>query len=90
MVWHGANEHRVDQILSTHSWLAVPDPQLRSLDLPIAHCDITIVLMGGALGDYAAYVGLGSAGWVAQHGAKLTFEQARSFFPLIKEGLYRT
>lgn len=80
---------RVDRILSTHSWLAVPDPKLRSLDLPIAHCNITIALMGSPLGDYAAYVGLGAAEWVAQHGSKLTFEQARSFFPLIEEGLYR-
>ena len=80
---------RADEVLNTHVWMAVPDPELRPLSLPIAHYPITIVLLGGALGDYAAYVGIGSAGWVAQHGAKLSFDQARAFFPLLNVERYR-
>jgi|SRR5688572_2875053 len=85
-----AQSPAADEILNTHVWSAVPDPELRSLSLPIVHYPIRIVLMGGALGDYAAYVGLGSESWVARHGAKLTFDQARSFFPTIEAERYRS
>lgn len=83
------SEARTDAVLSKHCWVTTPDPELRPLAEPIAHWPITIILLSSPLGDYAAYVGIGSASWVARQGAKLTFEQARSFFPRIKADLYR-
>lgn len=82
-------DERSDRILSTHGWGATPDPELRPLSEPIAHWPILIVLLASPLGDYAAYIGIGSARWVATHGSKLTFEQARSFFPDVAVELYR-
>ncbi len=41
----------------------------------------TVVLVAGAIGDYAAYAGQGSDDWVARHGDKLSFEMACGHFP---------
>lgn len=39
------------------------------------------VLVAGDIGDYACYVGHGSALWVARHGDKISFEEACCHFP---------
>ncbi len=43
-------------------------------------CSITTVLVGGAIGDYAAYSGNGTPGWVAQFGDKISFREASCHF----------
>lgn len=47
------------------------------------------VLVGGAIGDYAAYVGHGDPKWVAEHGDKISFAEAKVHFPSIEESRYR-
>jgi hypothetical protein len=47
------------------------------------------VLVSGSIGDVAVYLGVGSAEWVADHGAKAPFALARGFFPKLEERLYR-
>ena len=45
---------------------------------------VTVVLVAGQIGDYAAYVGCGSkaeADDIARHGDKLSFEEACIHFP---------
>ena len=43
---------------------------------------VTTVLVAGAIGDYAAYTGLGeSVGLIAQFGDKISFEEACVHFP---------
>ena len=39
------------------------------------------VLVQGEIGDYACYVGFGNADFVAQHGDKISFEEACVHFP---------
>lgn len=48
---------------------------------------IVVVLVEGDIGDYAAYAGHGYPDWVAQHGDKISFEEAQVHFPigLVKE-----
>ena len=41
---------------------------------------ITIVLVEGNIGDYAAYAGHGDPEWVAHHGRKLLFGDACRYF----------
>lgn len=48
------------------------------------------VLVEGVIGDYAAYQGIGSDQWVAAHGNKLSFTEARCHFPGITESKYRS
>jgi len=48
------------------------------------------VLVEGDIGDYACYVGHGNAEWVARHGDKIGFEEARAQFPSIQKDKYRT
>ena len=50
---------------------------------------ITTVLVAGAVGDYAAYVGHGRPRWTAEHGAKLCFEEARHHFTKLERRKYR-
>lgn len=52
---------------------------------------VRVVLVGGAIGDYAAYAGSGSEFWVADHGDKISFEEACIHFPggQLKRELYR-
>jgi len=52
---------------------------------------IAVVLVEGQIGDYAAYVGIGSDEWIAKFGDKLSFEEACCHFPggQLKEELYR-
>lgn len=58
---------------------------------PEAPCEITVVLVGGEIGDYAAYVGFGTPDWIARYGDKLSFEEACVHFPggQLKKELYR-
>lgn len=51
---------------------------------------ITTVLVGGAIGDYAAYSGHGIPSWVAKHGDKISFREASCHFPGIEEENYRS
>ena len=44
-------------------------------------CEVSVVLVAGGVGDYAAYVGEGDAQWVADHGDKISFEEACIHFP---------
>jgi len=50
---------------------------------------ITVVLVEGEIGDYAAYVGHGSPEWIARRGDKLGFIEAKVHFPSIEEDRYR-
>lgn len=51
---------------------------------------IKVVLVGGAIGDYAAYAGAGTNQWVADHGDKVSFAEACIHFPgQLKRELYR-
>jgi hypothetical protein len=45
------------------------------------YVDIVVVLVAGAIGDYAAYMGQGSPEWVARFGNKISFEEACGHFP---------
>ncbi len=52
--------------------------------------DYKVVLVGGHVGDYAAYVGQGEDERVAEHGSKLSFKEACIHFPVgLKEENYR-
>jgi hypothetical protein len=42
---------------------------------------VRVVLVAGAVGDYAAYIGVGSAEFVKRFGNKLSFEEACCHFP---------
>ena len=67
----------------------------RHLHLPInldrpAGENVSVVLVAGAIGDYAAYVGLGQDfSLIAEQGDKLSFEEARCHFPGIEREKYR-
>jgi len=52
---------------------------------------VTVVLVAGEIGDYAAYIGIGEPEFVARHGDKLSFTEACEHFPggQLKEDLYR-
>ena len=50
---------------------------------------ITAVLVEGVVGDYAVYVGFGSPEYIAQHGDKLSFDEAKMHFPGIEKENYR-
>ncbi|MCZ7406270.1 MAG: hypothetical protein O8C67_15265 [Candidatus Methanoperedens sp.] len=51
---------------------------------------ISVVLIAGEIGDYAAYIGSGSNEWIAKFGDKLSFEEACIHFPgTLKRELYR-
>lgn len=47
-----------------------------------AGATIRVVLVAGAIGDYAAYAGCGTPEWVARNGDKIPFEEAIVHFPL--------
>lgn len=76
------------QVLASRAWPSTPDPELRSLDEPIVRWPVTAVLLSGGKGDYSAYVGMGSPGWVAKHGAKLSFDEASGLFPGVTSERY--
>ena len=54
---------------------------------------ITAILTEGVVKDLAVYAGhladLQEPEWLTHHGEKLTWEQARFFFPLLPRRLYR-
>jgi len=53
--------------------------------------DVTVVLVAGDIGDYAAYAGAGSDDWIARFGDKVSFEEACVHFPggQLEEAKYR-
>lgn len=53
------------------------------------HRGIRAVLVSGGIGDYAVYLGAGTAEWVSDHGSKLSFDVAKGFFPRITVERYR-
>lgn len=50
---------------------------------------LRVVLVAGAIGDYAAYAGHGSIPFVAAIGQKLSFTEASAYFPQIQKEKYR-
>lgn len=54
----------------------------RGPGLAMMGIDITVVLVAGEIDDYAAYVGIGrDTAWIADHGDKISFEEACVHFP---------
>jgi hypothetical protein len=53
--------------------------------------EVTVVLVEGEIGYYAAYIGCGSPEWIARRGDKISFEEACVHFPggQLKKELYR-
>jgi len=53
--------------------------------------EISVVLVAGAVGDYAAYVGSGLPQDIARHGDKVSFAEACIHFPgeQLEEARYR-
>lgn len=71
--------------LRTYAREAEPDAPARD-----EQSTVTVVLVGGGANDYAAYVGIGSPSFVARHGDKLSFEEARIHFPVgLEKDRYR-
>jgi hypothetical protein len=67
--------------------LSVPGPEV--IDRRTA---FTVVLVRGAVGDYAAYIGAGyDREFVKMYGEKLTYDIAAAFFPsmALEEAHYR-
>jgi len=54
-------------------------PTQHSLLEPIC---VKVVLVAGAIGDYAAYAGIGSDEFVASNGDKISFDEAQIHFPI--------
>jgi hypothetical protein len=80
---YGSGEHRKrGDILASRSW-QLPAP---ALHLP---WPVRALLIAGAIGDYAAYMGIGDRAWVAEHGVKLAFGDAVLLFPAIDPRRYR-
>ena len=50
---------------------------------------ISAVLVEGYIGDYAVYIGQGSPEYIALHGDKLSFDEAKIHFPGIVKENYR-
>lgn len=76
-----------DALTTRHTVLAV-----RTCVLPaeaIGRVPVLFVLVGGAVGDYVVYVGMGSPAWVSDHGNKLPLSLAMLAFPGIDPARYR-
>jgi hypothetical protein len=56
---------------------------------PTGCVEITIVLVEGNIGDYAAYAGQGSTLFVAEQGDKLSFQEAQQHFSPLEKKKYR-
>lgn len=50
---------------------------------------IKVLLVSGAVLDYAAYIGSGDDDWIVMYGDKLSFKEAKVYFPDIMEDRYR-
>ena len=57
--------------------------------MPFDPSPVTVVLVAGSIGDYAAYAGIGSPEFVARLGDKISFEEAGVHFPGIEDERYR-
>jgi hypothetical protein len=53
------------------------------------YVEITVVLVEGAIGDYAAYIGHGTKDFIRSSGDKLSFREAQQHFPDIEKEKYR-
>jgi len=74
------------KILSTITF-CVPGPLN-----PRRRTEVTVILVEGAVKDYAAYIGTGrDIDWVRKYGNKMTFAEACNFFPsmVLEEARYR-
>lgn len=60
-----------------------------AVERSVTRLPVTVVLVSGAIGDYAVYLGIGEPDFVQQHGDKLAFDEACGFFPLLDESRYR-
>lgn len=72
-----------------HEVLAVIESGWLPTQSPIGKVRITAVLLSGRIGDYCAYVGVGTTEWVANQGNKLPLAVASILFPGIEERRYR-
>jgi hypothetical protein len=76
-----------DASTTRHAVLAV-----RRWSLPAEHIGrvpVLCVLVGGAIGDYSVYCGVGDPRWVSDHGNKLPLAVALLAFPGIDPARYR-
>lgn len=60
----------------------------------LSRIPVTVVLVAGGIGDYAAYIGSGTkadAEWISRYGDKISFREACCHFPggQLKEENYR-
>ena len=49
--------------------------------------EVTVVLVAGKIGDYAAYIGVGSPEWIMRYGDKISYYEACIHFPIHHVGL---
>jgi hypothetical protein len=61
--------------------LGVSDRWLPAPPMGLQRVRVVVVLVAGAIGDYAAYIGAGPPEFVKRHGDKISFEEASSQFP---------
>lgn len=56
---------------------------------PETYVNVRVVLVGGAVGDYSAYIGSGSPEFIKRFGNKLSFEEASVHFLSLEKERYR-
>jgi len=60
------------------------------LSCGVGYVDVKVVLVAGAIGDYAAYAGSGPVEWIKKYGDKISFVEACVHFPgSLEEERYR-
>ena len=83
---NGGDEMEVQEVPADRTILGVNDRSYPCQGSPwgyvSGYVDVTVVLVAGQIGDYAAYVGIGSPDYVKQHGNKISFEEACIHFPM--------
>lgn len=90
---YGSGPHRRrHEILKIRTWHVpregAPAPWSSS-PVDALPAPVTVVLVSGGVGDYTVYLGVGSPGWVSDHGNKLAFEDAVGLFPGLDARKYR-
>jgi hypothetical protein len=84
---HAFNALPPGSLTPSHTVLAV---EIWSLPAEgIGRVPVTCVLVSGAIGDCAAYAGVGQPAWVSDHGNKLPLALAMLAFPAIDPARYR-
>lgn len=75
------------QVLAINKRRFVKEPDMD--DPAVPYVIVSTVLVAGAVGDYAAYEGIGNPEWIKEHGNKLTYDEARERFSGLGEKRYR-